>query len=307
MAPKNPDSSIERLIARFALASSITFAAPLFTGCATEPAFDETSTAVLGDGQADWAQQQGRRDTSMVSYLGSFWQEATDCGYRGGCQTISVFVKLKVKRVDGADLNWKRVGIAYRDANGLTTTAVGRYFSSYHDGYEEWHVPFSVRAWQYGVFTFNAWYQDGRGNTFYDDNAGELHAIKLQWSSPVAQQFGSTALEWNETGLGGHIDLRVADLDYDKDLRLVWSTDGWNTVNESHMGAPGDTNAWYWLRDESSSFELWRLDLALAGDFDRFEYAIVYRHGAAGGGRTYEFWDNNFGSNYVLTRPQPIP
>jgi hypothetical protein len=314
MVPKNPElvkvevptltvgESIERLIARLVLAGSLTLAGPLVAGCTNEivPTASQ-SAAVLGGGQLDWAQQQGRRDTAEVSYMGSFWQQATDCGYRFGCQTIQVFVKLKVKPSVGANLDFKRVGIVYRDANTGLQTALGSYFTTFADGDEEWHVPFSVRAWDPGVFTFDAWYEDGVGNTYFDDNGGNLHALRLQNGQlVVAQLYSATQVTVGDDGVHGHIALNVADLGYDKDIRLVWTTDRWKTVHEWGI-APG-ANGWHWTSDSGDSWEVWGLDLDIPGPVDRFEYAIVYRHGV-GGVHVYEFWDNNAGNNYAVERP----
>lgn len=320
MVPRNPalvkeeeqptltvGESIERLIGRLLLAGSLTMAAPIMVGCTNEMVPASQSSAVIGGGQSDWAQQQGRRDTAQVSYMGSYWQQNSECGYRFGCQAIDVVVKIKVKPAPGANFDYKRVGIVYHDVYDGTQNALGSYFTTFADGYEEWHVPFTVRSWDPGAVTFDAWYEDGVGNTFFDDNGGALHAIGVQGARSIVQQISGTNLTVGEVGVYGHIAVRVADLAWDKDIRLVWTVDGWHTVNEFTVGAAGLPNRWHYLNAEGypAEYEDWGLDLDIPGPVSRFEYAIVYRHGV-GDRVVYEFWDNNGGSNYVVEAPAPI-
>lgn len=296
--PRTFSDSFERLLTRVALAGALTVN---IGGCALETAAPgEASSAVIGGNDADWAQREGQRNTDMVGYLNSYWQEYTDCGFRGGCQTVEVFVKVRVRRVEGADLDRKRVGIIYRAPNYLGATALGRYFTTLADGWEEWHVHFNLRTWQTGLFTFTAFYQDGKGHTYYDDNAGERHVIKLNTGANVIwRDYYTSTVKLTPEGVQGPIEVSLADLDYDKDVRLVWTVDDWRTINESPLT---------WVTDHGDDFERWRIDMDVPGNFQKFEYAIVYRHGVAGGAQRYEFWDNNWGRNYVVEREeQPIP
>jgi hypothetical protein len=295
--------SLEKWVTRLSLAGALTLGAAV-GGCAEPPIWAESEQPILGGGAQDWAQREGQRNPHMVSYLGAHWQEYSDCNFRGGCQTVRVFVKLRVKPVHGVDLAWKKVGVVYRASNGAIETALGRYFTTWSDGDEEWHVPVDLRAWQSSIFTFNAWYQDGRGHTFYDDNGGDLHAVTWSGNYAVVSQEYPSQLTLDAGGVRGEIGLRVADLDYEKDLELVWSTDGWATVNRWGIGQAGEANRWSWAMDYGDAYEQWKLRVELPGAFDQFEYAIVYRHGLAGGARRYEFWDNNWGRNYRVERSE---
>jgi len=284
---------------------------PLVSACISEQAPDEQGLPVFADDtKADWASDEGTRDPAMVSYLNSSWHEYVNCNYRGGCMGVDVFLKLMVRPVEGANLDQKRVGVVYHAPGYQEQTAVGTYFTTLENGYEEWHVPLHLRAYDPSFVLFNCWYQDGRGNTYYDDNNGEYHVVNYANSyQVVAQIFGQTGTSDQETtvhltnqGVAGRIYLSVADLDYDKDIRLVWTTDGWATVNEFGIGTPGDQNAWNWVADSWMGHETWFIDLDIDGSFERFEYAIVYRHGVVNDAQPYEFWDNNGGRNYVITR-----
>jgi len=217
---------------------------------------------------------------------------------------VEVFVKLRVKQVDGANLSAKRVGVVYQQRYSDAGTALGTYFSTGDDGYEEWHVKVPLRTWEPGALVFNAWYQDGLGNTYFDDNEGEFHAIAYKGSNSVIQ------MDWSATnavittdGVTGTLGLLLADLDYDKDVHLVWTTDGWETTNDFGMGPAGEKNVWYWVADSWAGYESWEIELDIAGPLAagaKFEYAMVYRHGIVNGAQVYEFWNNNHGHNYVL-------
>lgn len=271
--------------------------APPATGEAPEGAATRISAL------SDWVHDQGQRDTSMVSYTGAWWTQYTDCGYRGGCQGLDVLLKMKVKRVEGANLDQKRIGIYCASPFCLDTgvTAVGHYFGDMGDGYEEWHVPVNRRMWDTGAFAFTAWYQDGKGNTFYDDNEGEQHAVAYRGAPVVLRHdWTETQVSVGDDGVTGRITMVVGKLDFDKDIRMVWTTDAWATVNEARIGE--GTMTWHWRDDIAPAFERWELLLDVPGPADRFEYAVVYRHGVVGAAKHYDFWDNNGGLNHVTVK-----
>lgn len=284
-----------KILAGPMLAGAITLGGGLAAGCDVGP-------AIGTDQQADWVQYEGQRNTDMVSYAGQFWSECGNFGTRFGCSEVDVFIKLRVQPVQGANLDHKEVGVVYRNPfDSIERTAHGYYFSTLPDGLEEWHVPVTVPSWR-DFFTFNAFYRDGAHNTYYDDNAGELHAVN---AGPVNQiirvDYWASDAVLDASGVHGKIELRVADLDYDKKISMLATVDGWNTVLTFEMGQPGDKNAWYWVRDVYGG-ELWEIDLDLPGDHQEMEYAVVYHHGVVNDATAYGFWANNGGMNYRLTR-----
>jgi hypothetical protein len=283
------------VIGSAALTGSVILTLPAQIGCVDQP----------GTGQieaADWAQFEGHRNTTMVAYTGQWWSECSS-NTRFGCGSMAVHLKLRVKPVANADITWKKVGVVFHTADDPTErTAVGNYFATYGDGTEEWQVSFTMGASQ--VALFDAWYQDGAGTTWVDDNQGELHAINPGPGYQVLriEPWLNTAVV-DDSGVHGALSLQVADLDYDKSLELVGTTDGWKTVVHFGLGAPGDKNKWYWVEDYPyGGRERWRIDIDLPGKTDRFEYAVAYRHGIVNGATTYEFWDNNGGINYAVVR-----
>jgi hypothetical protein len=313
-APPSFYASLERLLgkngngmARLVVASAfVASSGPLAAGCAPEGAGDDGDTAgrgesLVGQGQSDWAQLEGRRDTALVSYYGENWHHFTDCNTRAGCQGVDLFLKVRVRPVAGANVEQKRVGVIYRaPGTSAPVTVLGNYFTTWANGDEEWHVKVHLRSSE-DVVSFNAWYQDGLGNTLYDDNAGKLHALAVTGThAAVLQLWNLRTLRLDGDRARGKIAVRLADLDFDKEVRMAYTTDGWKTVNWAESGE--GANHWHWAQDYGADYEQWEIDVDVAAPgAQQFEYAILYRH-AAGGDQAYEFWDNNFGQNYRVER-----
>jgi len=302
------DGRVVRLVRTGTLVGAMTMSvAPLFAGCIESPVeseesedVGETQDAVIGNGGTDWAQQQGQRNPTMVSYYNEKWWYYTDCGSRFGCQGIDLFIKLRVKPVAGANLDQKRVGVVYRapGTNDLTT-ATGTYFSTWGNGDEEWHVKVRLRSSQ-NIIAFNAWYQDGLGHTYFDDNSAELHPVAIGSSTAaISHMWQYTNVAVTAQGVQGTVSVRLADIDFDKQVAMVWTTDNWQTTNWMNMG--GGQNQWHWVEDQGNDYERWEVDVNIAAsNVQSFQYAVVYRHGTVNGAALYEFWDNNGGSNWIV-------
>ncbi len=280
------------------LGGSVLLTLPLTQACATGP------DATAEEDSFDWAQYEGKRDTSMVSYTGSWSQNCTGQNTRFGCGSVAVHLKVRVKPQQNVDLNWKRVGVVYRSPNDLTDrTAVGTYSYTYPNGDEEWDVTVTTPSWKTTIM-FDAWYQDGKGGTFMDDNMGEFHVVN---AGPDYQMLRVepwlNSVKLDDQKLAGKVSLQVADLDFDKQIELIGSKDGWQTVLQMGIGNAGDKNKWYWVENFSDGRQRWQLDIDLPADgASRFEYAVVYRHGVVNGAKTYEFWDNQGGGNYKVDK-----
>lgn len=285
---------------RAALAGGVFLQLPTMAACVEDPSFTQAE-------QESWAQYEGQRNTDLVSFTGGYWSECKQPNTRFGCGSYDLYVKVRVRPVAGADLSWKRVGVVYKTPYDTTErTALGHYFTTWSNGDEEWHVPVNVPSWS-NLIVFDAWYQDGAGGTWYDDNQGELHVVNAGPAYNVVRvEPWLTTLTVDDYGVRGRISIQVADLDYDKRVKLVATKDDWNTVIELGTGVAGELNKFHWVEDFpwSNSHERWAIDLDLPGATDELQYAIVYEHGVVNGARTYAFWDNNFGTNY---RAYPTP
>jgi hypothetical protein len=301
MDPRLPSSDLFKValsrLGTAAVGGTVLLQLPAMVGCADVPDVDSI-------GQNDWAQYEGQRNTTMVSYTGASWSVCRFPNTRFGCGATEMWVKIRVRPVTGADLNWKRVGVVYHTPDDPTErTAIGNYVTTWGNGDEEWHVPVLVSSSQKTIL-FDAWYQDGAGHTYVDDNNGELHVANDGPSYNVVR-----VEPWRDTvtvtpeKVTGSISVQVADLDFDKQIEIVCSTDGWNTMTWFGQGQHGDTNRWYWVEDYAwSGRERWQIDLAIPHGGEQLEYAVVYRHGVVNNAKVYEFWDNNSGSNYVVQR-----
>src|SRR5213592_4338230 len=144
-----------RLIEGTMLGGSILLTHPMTQACAEGPAVTSEQD------QFDWAQYEGKRDTSTVSFTGTWFHNCTNNNTRFGCGSIAVDLKIRIKPVANVDLNYKKVGVVFRSPNDLTDrTAVGTYSQTYPNGDEEWNVTVSTPSWKPTIL-FDAWYQDG--------------------------------------------------------------------------------------------------------------------------------------------------
>lgn len=247
---------------------------------------------------------EGQRNTDMVRYDGESWTEQSDCNSRAGCMTLDVILKVLVRPVAGANLDAKRVGVVFRLPSwepGRTATAIGSYYTS-NDGWEEWHVRVRRPNWDPTfVPIFTAWYKDGKNGVYYDDNQGEFHAVDGYHQAIYNRHWGdnATSVQVSSSGVTGTISVQLADLDWDKQVDLVWTTDDWATVGVYSLGE--GQNAWHWMYDSYNGYDIFNIDLNIPGSASEFTYAVVYRHGVINGAEPYEFWANNGGYNFTVT------
>jgi hypothetical protein len=268
------------------------------------PACVDATTNTTSIEQHDWAQYEGVRDTRMVSFTGTWSSGCVGNNTRFGCGAIGIQLSVRVKPNDAANLDYKRVGVVYRSPDDLVDhTAIGSYVRTLPSGDEEWSVAFTVPSYQTLVI-FDAWYQDGANHTFIDDNQGEFHVVNAGPSYNVVRtEPWLNQLVVDESGVHGKLSVQAAKLDYDKQIELVASKDGWVTTLHFALGNPGEPNKWYWTGDLSLGRERWQMDVDVPGAAAGFDYAVVYRHGVVNGARTTEFWDNNNGANYHVDPP----
>jgi Carbohydrate/starch-binding module (family 21) len=291
-----------RLLEGAMLGGSVLLTLPLTNACATSG--EDTTTAA---DQADWAQFEGKRDTSMVSFTGAWSHNCAGENTRFGCGQVAIHLKVRVKPQQNVDLDWKRVGVVYRSPNDpVDRTAVGTYSHTYANGDEEWNVTVQTPAYK-PTLIFDTWYQDGKGGTFFDDNQGEFHVVNAGPDYNIVRvEPWLNTIAVGDTKITGKISLQASDLDFDKQLGLVASKDGWATTIHLGTGSQGDKNKVYWVEDFAGADgrERWQIDVDLpANGATRFEYAVVYRHGVVNGAKAYEFWDNNGGGNYQVVKP----
>jgi hypothetical protein len=90
----------------------------------------------------------------------------------------------------------------------------------------------------------------------------------------------------NPTTITLDSDVLVRNLAFEKTVRIVYSTDNWNTVNDAAA-----TYA-YGSADPSGA-ERWAIHLDLPSDATRIDFAVEAKQGAS------DAWDNNFDRNFT--------
>lgn len=254
----------------------------------------------------DWVRAQGKRDSEVVRYMHHCWTVVARHDARMAPETAHVFLRIGVRPPPGADLDRRRVGVVYKLlSKPERVTELGNYSGVRADGTEEWQVRVSLPAAEPGVFTFLAWYQDGRGTPLYDDNEGQLHVAPWKPGFEIIRMDPrETSIVVDDLGVRGKVSIAIADLEYHKDIRMVCSMDGWKTHLE--LGNEGaECNGWRWVRDLWGGFQQWRIELDQPGACEEFEYAMVYRHAAVDAATIYEFWADNGQENFRVRKGQP--
>jgi hypothetical protein len=150
-----------------------------------------------------------------------------------------------------------------------------------------------------GFDRFAVSYQ-ANGQTHWDNNAGLDYTIAsdgitlyndvqiLQWGSPAL--YGSTPYLW--------VAVNLQNLGFEKQVDVVYTTDGWHTVKTSPLAYNASQYYGYGSAPSpnAAGVEYWTGAIAVDASAPRVEYAIAYE------AADETHWDNNFGSNYVVQR-----
>ena len=139
------------------------------------------------------------------------------------------------------------------------------------------------------------------GQTFWDNNGGQDYFLGqgagtfLTSGNVYAHHTAGAALSGGQAQ--GSVILR--NIAYAKQVKVVYTTDGWVTAHEAHAAYSPNFYAYTTTENPSAlGFEAWTFGLDV-GSATSVEYAIAY----TADGQTY--WDNNFGDNYVSVITQP--
>lgn len=146
------------------------------------------------------------------------------------------------------------------------------------------------------------------GQTWWDNNggAGVDHSLTSEFPgavptfwSPVASLGSQHAwLSWahwspGQPGGGFNGTVILRNLAYDKAVTVVWSSDGWATVNETPASFQSVTL--------SPELEYWQFAVPVEAPGEAIDFALRYDVG----GQTT--WDNNMGRDYRLATPADAP
>ncbi|MNN29041.1 putative phosphatase regulatory subunit [compost metagenome] len=201
--------------------------------------------------------------------------------------------------VEVNNLNYqKSVTIHYTPGNGQWYDTPASYQGPTDSSHEKWNFAVST----YSGDTTNPQLQNAQniqfaikyeagGQTYWDNNNGQNYSVsRYNLSSTilggpnVLRAFDSLS---QNTFAGG---VFVKNLDYTKTVKIVYSTDNWNTTKEGYATYYGPANS-------DSSVQEWHFSFNnIDSGVSQIKYAISYTVN----GQTY--WDNNYGSNYTVNR-----
>ncbi len=91
----------------------------------------------------------------------------------------------------------------------------------------------------------------------------------------------------------------LKNLNYNKEVTLVYTTDNWTTVKYapmSYANTYGYGGVNFWVSPNSRDFEKWSVSAPTEVAATKVIYAIRYKVNGV------EYWDNNYGKNYTLNR-----
>jgi len=172
----------------------------------------------------------------------------------------------------------------------------GEYVAPAGAGAEYWRV---TTPWRAGsprgqTATFVVRY-DAAGQSYWDNNSSADFCLTQGRGPCSSQVLGAANIAVSDTftqpGSFGVL-LTLKNLAFDKVVRVVYTTDGWATVNE------GFASYGFSLGPD---LERWVFDADVPADADEVEFAVEYQ--VLG----QSFWDNNGTDNYVVSLVRPLP
>lgn len=146
------------------------------------------------------------------------------------------------------------------------------------------------------------------GQTYWDNNGGKNYTVANPYASDgmylqngvniSADTYHSTYNKYN-TGKELQVFADVRNLSYQKDVKLVYTTDDWKTVKYATV----NFLQYYSVGNGSVlpnpnvyGIEKWSVNVSLGATATKVSYALSYKVNGV------EYWDNNFGRNYTLYR-----
>lgn len=146
------------------------------------------------------------------------------------------------------------------------------------------------------------------GQVYWDNNNGKNYSISnpmvtdgmfMQDGLNVSADTYHSTFTASTTNNILRIYTDVRNIAYTKEISLVYTTNNWQTVNYANFNFAntygfGGSN--YSLNPTSKNFEKWTVMVSLPTAATTVKYAIRYKVNGT------EYWDNNFGKNYLIRR-----
>jgi hypothetical protein len=231
--------------------------------------------------------------TDMVKVISAFDIVHT---YKGISQQRLVEVRVKSAGTD------KAVFIHQEMADGTWQDQVATFKETSGNGWETWEFSGNV----YGSYMLGFGDQFVvkfvvDGVTYWDNNNGANYTIETDAGPMLANGvnvdvFQPTAYT-SASGSSFYGTVDVRNLDYNKSVTIIYTTDDWattNTVAATYGGSPFHYGYGSFDNPNIYNIERWRFNVSLPSGISEIEYCVSYDVL----GTTY--WDNNEGANYVI-------
>ncbi|WP_282080672.1 carbohydrate-binding protein [Aquimarina algiphila] len=218
----------------------------------------------------------------FTTYSKKFTVKVANLGFD---KTVSVFHK----KTDG---NWEEIQLSYDfnidDENEIWVGNLSTSTQVYDD---EFVIKYEVN-----------------GTTYWDNNRETNYAMSIQegyfFADPnlnvsVDKDYVSVSYNsyYDQNSMFVTVDIR--NLAPSKEVGVVYTTDGWQTQGYFSLGyRPFWNNGPLFLVESPNNFgiERWTGNVQIDKSIDTVEYAIIYRVNGL------EYWDNNYGKNYTVTK-----
>jgi len=195
----------------------------------------------------------------------------------------------------------KQVCLVYQVNGGSWKELSATRHATTHHNLEAWYFQtpaFFPPAGQSVTIRFAAKYVVN-GITYWDNNGGQDYTIKIGYKTALEnillgsathyRDYGGWAILKNINGgierLHFHGAVYVQNLAYDKEVKMVYTTDNWDTSHTADFS---------YSKTMANNIEQWGIMFEVPVDTTTIQYVISYKVN----GMTH--WDNNFQQNYTL-------
>lgn len=129
------------------------------------------------------------------------------------------------------------------------------------------------------------------GQTYWDNNNGQNYSVSRYTDSSTILGKPNVLRAYDSLYLNNFEgSVYVKNLNYSKEVKIVYTTDNWNTTREGHASYSIPANS-------DDSVENWHYSFNnIDSSVSQIKYAIAYTVN----GQIY--WDNNYGKNYTVNR-----
>ena len=196
----------------------------------------------------------------------------------------------------------KTVAVHHRKKDGSWLDLNAYYYDTAEDGYETWKASISWNSQYSGAYTYGEEFAvkyTVNGSTYWDNNNGNNYHMVRHAGVLLGEDTNVRLYHAGKYSYSGKTVLfcavSVKNIDYDKTVKIIYTTDNWNTTET----VDAKYNSMYFPSYSSpvnspnaNGVEHWSYSIEKPGEGHNFEFAVSYELN----GVTY--WDNNYGRNF---------